>query len=61
MVTLHNTGERPYSILDPGQDPRRLVVIKPDGTAEMSEQAAAVALKERKDLKKVSAAKAGAS
>lgn len=61
MVKLENTGERSFQILDPGQTPRRLVVIPPGESRELSEEGAATAMKERKDLKKVGAAKAAAS
>jgi hypothetical protein len=59
MVTLENTGERPYQVLDSGQDPRRLVVIEAGGRGDVSDGAAKAALKERPDtLKKLTAAAA---
>lgn len=62
MVTIENTGERQYQALDKGQDPARLVLIKPGETREVSEAHADQLLKDfPKSFKKAAARKAGAS
>lgn len=45
MVTIKNTGERQYQGLDSGQDPARLVVIRPGDEREVSDEHAANMLK----------------
>ena len=62
MVKITNVGERQYQALDQGQDPARLVVIKPDETREVSEAHAAQLLKDfPESFKKAAAGKGGAA
>lgn len=61
MVKIKNTGDSQFQVLDPTQDPRRLVVIPAAGEREVSDELAAHLLKAHPDrLKKAGAATKGA-